>query len=111
MITSVDCSLPSQGERVNTGSAGVPPAFPFLAKSVGTAEMRAGRPRSQYLVARLGWEGPIYRSDHPFMIKEGRPPLKIANPHREDISIDLLIRILRQAGISRKDWLQARLGK
>ena len=60
---------------------------------------------------RLGWEGPIYRSDHPFMIKEGRPPLKIANPHGEDISIDLLIRILRQAGISRKDWLQARLGK
>ena len=65
--------------------------------------MRAGRPRSQYLVARLGSEGPIFRSDHPFTIKEGRTPLKIPNPHGEDISDDLLIRILRQASISRKE--------
>ncbi len=36
------------------------------------------------------------------MIKEGRPHLKIANPHGEGISVDLLIRILRQAGISLK---------
>jgi hypothetical protein len=42
------------------------------------------------------------------MIKEGRTPLKIPNPHGEDISVDLLIRILRQAGISRKEWLRVR---
>ncbi len=60
------------------------------------------------LVARLGWDGPLYRSDHPFMLKEGRAPLKIPNPHGQDISVDLLIRILRQAGISRKEWLRAR---
>ena len=40
---------------------------------------------------RLGWEGPIYRSDHPFMLKEGRAPLKVSNPHGEDISVDLLV--------------------
>jgi len=42
------------------------------------------------------------------MLKEGRAPLKIPNPHGQDISVDLLIRILRQAGISRKEWLRAR---
>jgi predicted RNA binding protein YcfA (HicA-like mRNA interferase family) len=54
---------------------------------------------------QLGWKGPSYRSDHPFMLKEGHPPLKVPNPHREDISVDLLSKILKQAGISRKDWL------
>jgi hypothetical protein len=32
--------------------------------------------------------------------------LAIPNPHRPEIGVDLLIRILRQAGISREDWLQ-----
>jgi len=54
----------------------------------------------------LGWDGPIYRSDHPFMTKEGRPALKIPNPHRGDISVDLLARILRQGGISRNEWIK-----
>ena len=57
---------------------------------------------------RLGWEGPEYRSDHPFMLKEGHPPQKIPNPHGEDISVDLLTKIRRQAGISRDEWLNAR---
>jgi len=39
------------------------------------------------------------------MLKDGHTPLKIPNPHREDISVDLLKRILRQAGISRQEWL------
>jgi hypothetical protein len=30
--------------------------------------------------------------------------LKIPNPHRQDIGIDLLTRILRQAQISREQW-------
>ena len=30
--------------------------------------------------------------------------LTIPNPHRGDISIGLLVVILRQAGIPRKDW-------
>jgi predicted RNA binding protein YcfA (HicA-like mRNA interferase family) len=56
----------------------------------------------------LGWEGPEYRSDHPFMLKKEVPPLKIPNPHSTDISVDLLRRILRQAGISRNEWLRSR---
>jgi hypothetical protein len=35
-------------------------------------------------------------------------PQKIPNPHGADISVDLLARILRQAGISREEWLNAR---
>ena len=58
---------------------------------------------------RLGWKGPDYRSEHPFMVKEGCSfPLKIPNPHRGDVSVDLLSRILRQAGISREEWLATR---
>ena len=56
---------------------------------------------------RLGWEGPVYKGDHPFMLKGDRT-LKIPNPHGEDISVDLLSRILRQGGISRQEWLKAR---
>ncbi|MEY2499436.1 MAG: hypothetical protein QOD12_2992 [Verrucomicrobiota bacterium] len=55
----------------------------------------------------LGWEGPEYRSDHPFMLKEGRPPLKIPNPHSHGISVDLLKKILKQANVSRSEWLQS----
>ena len=54
----------------------------------------------------LGWEGPEYRSDHPFMLKKGSPPLKISNPHSRDISVDLLKKILKQANISRSEWLR-----
>ncbi len=30
--------------------------------------------------------------------------IRIPNPHQSDIGRELLIRILRQAGISREDW-------
>ncbi|KUL00704.1 MAG: YcfA family protein, partial [Methanoculleus marisnigri] len=40
---------------------------------------------------------------HPFMVK-GDLVLTIPNPHRPEISVDLLVRILRQAGISREEW-------
>ncbi|WP_321507617.1 hypothetical protein [uncultured Methanoregula sp.] len=30
--------------------------------------------------------------------------LTIPNPHRTEISVDLLVRILRQARISREEW-------
>jgi predicted RNA binding protein YcfA (HicA-like mRNA interferase family) len=56
----------------------------------------------------LGWQGPEYRSDHPFMLKEDSPPLKIPNPHSQDISVDLLRKILKQAKIARKEWLNTR---
>jgi hypothetical protein len=39
------------------------------------------------------------------MIK-GNRVLTIPNPHKKDIGVPLLIRILRQAGISRNEWLK-----
>jgi len=35
----------------------------------------------------------------------GNVRLIIPNPHRGDIGPDLLIRFLKQAGLSRKEWL------
>lgn len=52
---------------------------------------------------RAGFDGPFPGPDHPYMYKDGHA-VKIANPHGEDIGLDLLKRILDQAGISRKEW-------
>jgi plasmid maintenance system antidote protein VapI len=41
---------------------------------------------------------------HPYMLK-GDISLTIPNPHHKVISVDLLIRILKQAGIDRDEWL------
>lgn len=53
---------------------------------------------------RFGFRGPYQEGKHPYMIKE-LIVLTIPNPHDGDISTDLLARILRQAGISRDDWV------
>ena len=53
---------------------------------------------------RFGFEGPFAGDKHLFMIK-GDLRLTILNPHKETIGSDLLIRILRQAGISREEWI------
>jgi hypothetical protein len=39
------------------------------------------------------------------MIK-GELVLTIPNPHPDDISVDLIKRIIRQAGIPREEWLK-----
>jgi predicted RNA binding protein YcfA (HicA-like mRNA interferase family) len=54
---------------------------------------------------KLGFDGPFQGGKHPYMIK-GILVLTIPNPHRGDIGIDLLSRILRQAGITKEDWLR-----
>ncbi len=50
-----------------------------------------------------GWDGPLYRGPHPFMIKDGHR-LTIPNPHYGEIDWSLMKRILRQAGISTQEW-------
>ena len=58
------------------------------------------------LVSRLrkfGFDGPYQGGKHPYMTK-GNLVLTIPNPHRKDISIDLLARILKRANISREEW-------
>ncbi|MDQ3775066.1 MAG: type II toxin-antitoxin system HicA family toxin [Pseudomonadota bacterium] len=51
----------------------------------------------------LGFEGPYSGGRHQFMTK-GDITLRIPNPHQGDIARDLLIRILRQADVSRSEW-------
>jgi predicted RNA binding protein YcfA (HicA-like mRNA interferase family) len=58
------------------------------------------------LVMRLrkqGFDGPFQGGKHPYMIKNNLV-LTIPNPHRRDIGIDLLSRILKQAGITKEEW-------
>ena len=55
----------------------------------------------------LGFSGPYQEGKHPYMIK-GDVSVTIPNPHDGDISVDLLTRILRQAGISRMEWVRKR---
>lgn len=60
----------------------------------------------RYLIKYLrqyGFEGPYAGGKHPFMMK-GDLSISIPNPHREDIRRELLQRILKQAGISKKEW-------
>ena len=52
---------------------------------------------------QLGFEGPFSGGKHEFMVR-GERTVRIPNPHRGDISRDLLDRILKQAGIGRDDW-------
>ncbi len=52
---------------------------------------------------KYGFDGPYSGGRHQFMTK-GNLRLTIPNPHQADIGIDLLGKILKQAGISKKDW-------
>jgi len=52
---------------------------------------------------KYGFDGPYSGGKHPFMEK-GDLTLTIPNPHQKDIGREFLIRILRQAGVSREEW-------
>ena len=54
----------------------------------------------------LDFEGPFSGGKHLFMVK-GDLRLTIPNPHRQDIGVDLLKRILRQGRIQRDEWSKA----
>jgi len=61
------------------------------------------------LVSKLksfGFDGPYSGGKHPFMIK-GDLVLTLPNPHRKQIGVDLLSRILKEVGISRDEWLKS----
>jgi predicted RNA binding protein YcfA (HicA-like mRNA interferase family) len=65
--------------------------------SVSFRELVAG-------LRQFGFQGPWPGGKHFFMVK-GSVRLTLPNPHREDIGVDLLKRLLRQAGIAPRDWL------
>lgn len=52
----------------------------------------------------LGFAGPFEGGKHPYMLRGDRV-LTVPNPHRKDISVDLLKRILDRAGVNRDEWL------
>ena len=59
------------------------------------------------LVKRLrkfGFAGPFAGGKHLFMVK-GERRLAIPNPHRQEIGVALLSRILGQAGMDRDAWM------
>jgi predicted RNA binding protein YcfA (HicA-like mRNA interferase family) len=51
----------------------------------------------------LGFTGPESGAKHQFMTR-GDTYLIIPNPHKGDIAVNLLNRLLKQANISKKDW-------
>ena len=53
----------------------------------------------------LGFEGPYHGGKHPYMVK-GNLVLTIPNPHRREISVALLSRILKRAEVTTKEWLK-----
>ena len=53
----------------------------------------------------MGFEGPYAGGSHEFMVCGNRRVI-LPNPHRREVGTDLLIRLLRQAGITREDWLR-----
>lgn len=60
------------------------------------------------LIRRLkdfGFNGPFSGGKHLYMLKDDIR-LTIPNPHRQVIGIDLLTRILKQAGTSRDEWIE-----
>jgi len=58
----------------------------------------------RYLRA-LGFEGPYAGGKHQYMVR-GELKLALPNPHHGNISVDLLVRILKQAGIDGEQWEQ-----
>lgn len=52
----------------------------------------------------LGFEGPYAGGRHPQM-RRAELTLIIPNQHEGDIGVGLLSRLLRQAGLSRAEWL------
>jgi predicted RNA binding protein YcfA (HicA-like mRNA interferase family) len=51
----------------------------------------------------LGFDGPFSGGRHQFMVR-GDVVVTVPNPHGRDITVELLSRVLRQAGVSRKEW-------
>jgi predicted RNA binding protein YcfA (HicA-like mRNA interferase family) len=51
----------------------------------------------------FGFEGPFPGGKLQYMLKD-EIRLSLPNPHRNEISIDLLIRILKQAKIAKEEW-------
>ena len=52
---------------------------------------------------QIGFEGPYSGGKHQFMIR-GNDTVRVSNPRHGDVGMELLSRILRQAGITKDEW-------
>jgi predicted RNA binding protein YcfA (HicA-like mRNA interferase family) len=53
---------------------------------------------------KFGLNGPYTGGKHLYMLKDDLR-LTIPNPHKKEIGVDLMMKILKQAGIVNDDWL------
>jgi predicted RNA binding protein YcfA (HicA-like mRNA interferase family) len=56
-----------------------------------------------HYMRQAGFSGPYSGGHHQFMIK-GDLRVRIPNPHKSDIGLNLLTRILQEASISKAEW-------
>ena len=56
-----------------------------------------------HCLRRVGFEGPFSGGKHQFLVR-GEITIRVPNPHQGDISLSLLSRILRQAGVIKDEW-------
>jgi predicted RNA binding protein YcfA (HicA-like mRNA interferase family) len=54
---------------------------------------------------KFGFEGPFSGGKHLFMVKNAIR-LTLPNPHKREIGVALLRRILKQAGIAINEWVR-----
>jgi len=52
---------------------------------------------------RLSFSGPYSGGKHEFM-QRTQVSVALPDPHQSDIGRELLVRILREAGVSREEW-------
>jgi len=55
-------------------------------------------------MGELGFEGPYSGGRHPQM-RRGNVTVIIPNSHEGEIGVGFLTRLLRQAGVTREEWL------
>ncbi|MEW5866318.1 MAG: type II toxin-antitoxin system HicA family toxin [Bacillota bacterium] len=67
------------------------------------------RPELIRRLRNLGYAGPFHIGGrHPAIMIRDRKKLHIPNEHQSDIGVELLRRILKQAGISDEEWENSR---
>lgn len=56
---------------------------------------------------KMGFNGPYAGGKHQFMRRKDGLKIRVPNPHERDPGIGLMMRILKQAGISKSAWEKA----
>lgn len=58
-------------------------------------------------LGKLGYQGPFAGGKHAYMVKPGGAKVRVPNPHQGDISVGLLMLILKNAQIDVTDFINA----